>query len=509
MTPTRSLLLPMALTLAAAGAAAGGPVVAWVAGAAGAGVRDHVATALDDAAVGARDANGRLVAEAVTLFETGVRAASAAMGRELLDQPFGLHGVREVAEASLKAEIVAVAARAEARAAHNVQVVGEVFTERAAAALQGSLDGVRARGTAEADRSGAALARRSGWLGAAALSLVVVAGTGLLFVTVLRPLRALEAVIGRLAAGQLDARVASGRRDEIGRLGAGVDRMADEIERGRAALLAANTQLEARVAGRTSELAAALASQRAVTERLEQALAELHDARYRLVRAARVSAVGALSAGVAHEFGNVLGGIAGTAEEAAAEAPDPATREALAVIGRTARRGYDTARRLLEGAQSRRLEPVPVDLSATAAEACDLLAVEAATARVTLARELAAGAVVRADAGDLQQVALNLVRNALRAAGAGGRVAVSTRVDGGECVLQVGDSGPGVPLAQRAALFDPFAPGAPPAGPGGASAGLGLFIVEAIVSAHRGAITVDDAPEGGARFTVRFAKLAS
>jgi signal transduction histidine kinase len=496
----------MAVTLAAAGAAAGGPVVAWLAGAAGADLRQHVTAAIDRAAAGAHDTNRAVVQESVALFDEGVRAASSAVGRELLDRPFGLHGVPAGAETSLKAEIGAVAARVEARAADNVRVVGEVFTERAGDSLRAALAAARAAGATDAARSGAALAHRSAWLGTMALGLVVVAGTGLLFVTVLRPLRALEEVIGRLAAGEFAARVASARRDEIGRLGRGVDHMADEIQRGRAALVAANAALEWRVAARTAELQAALASQRAITERLEQALAELHDARYRLVRAARVSAVGALSAGVAHEFGNVLGGIAGTAEEAAAEAPDPDTREALAVIGRTARRGYDTARRLLEGAQSRKLEPVPVDLAAAAAEACDLLAVEAATARVRVVRDLAGPALVRADAGDLQQVALNLVRNALRAAGAGGQVTVVARVEGDACCLEVRDSGPGIPPERRATLFDPFAPGAPAAG--GEGAGLGLFIVEAIVSAHRGTIAVDAAAEGGARFTVRFARLA-
>jgi signal transduction histidine kinase len=211
---------------------------------------------------------------------------------------------------------------------------------------------------------------------------------------------------------------------------------------------------------------------------------------------------------VAHEFGNVLGGIAGTAEEAAAEAGDDASREALEVIGRTARRGYDSARRLLEGAQSRRLESGPVDLSRAAGEACELLAVEAAAAGARVEQDLAADAIVQADSGDLQQVAVNLVRNAIRAAGRGGTVRVAVEQDGERWSLSVADTGPGISAEEREHLFDPFAPGRGETGgarPSEHGAGLGLFIVEAIVSAHGGEIEVDDAPEGGARLTVRLA----
>jgi signal transduction histidine kinase len=483
----------MVATLVVAGAAAGGPVVALLAHDSGADFREHSGTVLAKAEYGAQQANTRLVLEAKELFNAGVGSAASAMGRELVDHPFGLHGVDREAEARLKAEIDELAAKVEGRTKRNGELVSQFFSERARAELDAKLTSVRLSGATEADRFATHLGRRTAVWGSIALSLVVLAGAGLLFWTVIRPLRGLESTIGRMASGDLAARVDVGRGDEMGRLGAGFNRLADQIEQGRAALLEANQQLEARVAERTRDL--------------EASLKELHDARYRLVRAARISSVAALSAGVAHEFGNVLGGIAGTAEEAAADAADPGAKEALEVIGRTARRGFESATKLLEGAQSRELGGEPVSLDRAADEACELLAAEAAGAGVTLRRDLAPG-LVHADPGDLQQVTVNLLRNAMRAAGRGGTVEVVVRREGDRMGLEVSDSGPGLSAEQAETLFDPFAPGRADTDESGATgAGLGLFITEAIVSAHGGSIDVGTAGLGGAKLGVWFARL--
>lgn len=102
-----------------------------------------------------------------------------------------------------------------------------------------------------------------------------------------------------------------------------------------------------------------------------------------------------------------------------------------------------------------------------------------------------------ADAGQLTQALLNLVINALQAVERRGRIEVSARLDaGGLLFVEVHDSGPGVPVENRAAVFDPFfttkADGT----------GLGLWIAQQIVAAHGGDLQVANALAGGAVFTI-------
>ena len=107
------------------------------------------------------------------------------------------------------------------------------------------------------------------------------------------------------------------------------------------------------------------------------------------------------------------------------------------------------------------------------------------------------------DVEAIERVFANLVHNAAKYSYAAGSIRISARLVGLEAVdVDVDDDGPGVPKEERTAIFDPYVRG------GAAFTteeghGLGLAISQAIVEAHGGHIRVDDAPGGGARFTVR------
>ncbi len=109
-------------------------------------------------------------------------------------------------------------------------------------------------------------------------------------------------------------------------------------------------------------------------------------------------------------------------------------------------------------------------------------------------------AVVLGAQDELHRLALNLMENALRHTPPGTHVHAALGRDGDEVVLTVEDDGPGIPAAIRERLFDRFVRGQ---GDSGGGSGLGLAIVRAVVSSHGGTVVVDDAPHGGARFTVR------
>jgi len=107
---------------------------------------------------------------------------------------------------------------------------------------------------------------------------------------------------------------------------------------------------------------------------------------------------------------------------------------------------------------------------------------------------------VRVDVDAIERVVANLLQNAAKYSPPHGHIDISAQlVDFGTLELAVDDEGPGVPLADRERIFEPFFRNQPDV-PGH---GLGLAICEAIVQAHGGNIRVGDSPSGGAHFSIR------
>ncbi len=106
---------------------------------------------------------------------------------------------------------------------------------------------------------------------------------------------------------------------------------------------------------------------------------------------------------------------------------------------------------------------------------------------------------VRADERQLAQVFLNLLLNAGDAMAGAGRVRVAARLEAAMVIVQVDDSGPGLPPEVRPQVFDPFFTTKAP----GQGTGLGLAVCHGILASFGGAIEAGEAPGGGARFTLR------
>jgi two-component system sensor histidine kinase HydH len=132
---------------------------------------------------------------------------------------------------------------------------------------------------------------------------------------------------------------------------------------------------------------------------------------------------------------------------------------------------------------------------------CELLRPEAATRDVELALRLPEDLpVFSADPAQITQALVNIIINAIQAVDRQGRVEVSAFTNQGRDTLcmAVSDTGPGIPEGKNSAIFEPFFTTKPD------GSGLGLWIVQQIVSAHGGQIDASNAPEGGARFVVQF-----
>ena len=127
----------------------------------------------------------------------------------------------------------------------------------------------------------------------------------------------------------------------------------------------------------------------------------------------------------------------------------------------------------------------------------------AALARMVTLDAKLAPAVVVGEASKLGTIVDNLVSNAVKFTPDGGTVTVRARLDGESLVLDVADTGPGVPPEERARIFDAFYQGATPQGSLVRGTGIGLSVVQEFVQAHGGTIAIVDGEFPGAHFRVR------
>jgi two-component system sensor histidine kinase HydH len=143
------------------------------------------------------------------------------------------------------------------------------------------------------------------------------------------------------------------------------------------------------------------------------------------------------------------------------------------------------------------LDLEPVEMLKLVTHVCELLRPEAAAREIEIATCLEEGLPpVVADPVRLTQALLNLVINAMQAVERKGRIEVSVAVAGGALALAVRDTGPGIPPERLASIFDPYFTTKPE------GSGLGLWIAQQIVTAHAGGLKAQNAPGGGAVFTL-------
>lgn len=234
---------------------------------------------------------------------------------------------------------------------------------------------------------------------------------------------------------------------------------------------------------------------------------EAAQAQHRMTRVARLATIGEMASGIAHEINQPLTAISAYARacERYLDMPKPdfaEVRDALREIAAEGLRAGDIIRRMRQVARNDAIELRPQDMNALIAELEPLLMADARTHHARL-RITAMGGLplVAADAAQLQQVVLNLVRNAFEATAEmpeGDREVELTTVrtvDGVE--IRVTDNGPGVSREVADRLFTPFFTSKP------TGTGLGLAISRTIVEAHKGNIGTRPVEPHGATFFVQ------
>jgi two-component system NtrC family sensor kinase len=224
--------------------------------------------------------------------------------------------------------------------------------------------------------------------------------------------------------------------------------------------------------------------------------------RGRLMESDRLAAVGELVAGVAHEVNNPLSSISAFAQLLLRDGSlTPAQRESLEVIKSETQRASQVVKDLLAFARRSEALREPLDLNGLLERTLRLRGYQLTSNKIELetdySQELPA---VTGDARQLQQVFLNLVTNAIQAMTTlgGGTLFVTTRYEGSRVVVEMRDTGPGIPDSAREHIFEPFFTTKGE----GEGTGLGLSVSYGIVTAHGGTIEVVSTSPAGTTFQV-------
>lgn len=248
---------------------------------------------------------------------------------------------------------------------------------------------------------------------------------------------------------------------------------------------------------RAARVRAALAASQKNRRALMAANAELRRAQVELQRSSKLAALGQLSASVTHELGQPISALRNYV--AMAELSDPKNR-LIEPVGRIVTRMEALTRQLRFFAARPPEAHVPLDLRAVARDAMALVRHDAEAAGATVALAPGAPAMVSGDALRLEQVLVNLLRNAVSAVEGAARreIEIETRQDGRAVRLSLRDTGPGLGGRSFETLAEPFHT----TRDSGTGMGLGLAISAEIVREHGGRIAAADRPGGGAEFTV-------
>ena len=219
----------------------------------------------------------------------------------------------------------------------------------------------------------------------------------------------------------------------------------------------------------------------------------------------KMSALGELASGVAHDFNNTLAGILGRAELMLRKATDPEVQRGLNIIIQAAQDGSKTVKRIQDFARQRRdhdFFPVAVDQLLM-----DISEVtrprwkdgpEAANVQIGLDLQIHSNASVMGDDAELREVLVNMVFNAVDAMPTGGRLTLSANERDGRVEIAVSDTGVGISPEVRSRIFDPFF-----TTKGKAGLGLGLAVCYGMVQRHQGSIEVESEVGHGTTFRIK------
>src|SRR6266446_563763 len=256
-----------------------------------------------------------------------------------------------------------------------------------------------------------------------------------------------------------------------------------------------------------ASVAQAEQAERHVAE-LSHYIAEQERIREQFSQIEKLSALGELASGVAHDFNNTLAGILGRAQLILRTNDPEKISRGLNIIIKTAEDGAKTVKRIQDFARQRRdhdFEPVSIDQilldvsEMTRPRWKDRA--EAANVQISLDLQIRSKAKVMGDESELREVLVNMVFNAVDAMPQGGNLSLTAEDVDDTVVISVGDTGTGMPPEVKTRIFDPFF-----TTKGKAGMGLGLAVSFGIIRRHEGSVEVESEVGAGTRFKISLPK---
>ncbi len=318
----------------------------------------------------------------------------------------------------------------------------------------------------------------------------------LIISAVTKPVTELVEVTNQISQGDFSRKVEIDQQDEIGQLARTFNRMIESLKQSRDEIEEYNRNLEEKIIERTQQL---------------------EEAQAQLIQSEKLSAIGQLAAGVAHELNNPLGGILGyaqfTLEKLRKTVPGKTNPKEIdsylryvSDIETQARRCKTIVQNLLRFSRSsQNVDFEPVDINAIIEETITFVEHQLRLNQIELEVWLEQNLPpVEGNVGQLQQVFTNMIINAMHASQPNSTITVATRLSpalgefGGAVELQFIDEGCGIKEENLKKIFEPFFTTKEV----GKGTGLGLSVSYGIVKAHQGEISVQSEPGKGTTFTI-------
>jgi signal transduction histidine kinase len=321
--------------------------------------------------------------------------------------------------------------------------------------------------------------------------------------TISEPIEALVEAMARAEAGDLHGHVSLRSRDEVGRLADQFNRMLTRIQESAARIGQFNQELQQKVSEATGELNRGY-------EELQSVNRQLVQTQLQLAHSERLAAAGQVAASVAHQIGTPLHSILGHLHRLRRDRTQEAWEDRIRIIESQVERVVETIRELLDTVRKPAPQLERVDLNGVLNDLFKLvtpsLSLRAIKLRTWFDPELP---VTLGDSGQLREVFLNLLTNAIDAMPVGGELTVTTKVGDGEgdqpgaILVSVTDTGCGIEEAYLQKIFEPFFT----TKSDGKGTGLGLSIAQDIVRAHHGRISVQSRRGAGTTMLVALRAL--
>ncbi len=239
-------------------------------------------------------------------------------------------------------------------------------------------------------------------------------------------------------------------------------------------------------------------------EELSHYIAEQERIREQFSQMEKLSALGELASGVAHDFNNTLAGILGRAQLIQRTNDPEKIARGLSIIIKTAEDGAKTVKRIQDFARQRRdhdfeavsIDQILFDVSEITRPRWKDRA-EASNVQISLDLQIHSKAKVMGDESELREVLVNMVFNAVDAMPHGGQLTLAAEDTDDNVVIFVGDTGTGMAAEVKSRIFDPFF-----TTKGKAGMGLGLAVSFGIIRRHEGSVEVESEVGMGTRFKI-------